>query len=299
MTIRKKLLLIFTLFLIAASFGMLRFIQNYRENAKAPENKVTLQKSPKVQPDVAANKGITAEFLKADQNLNQTGAVIAFTFDDGYLSDYQLAYPVLKQYGIHGTSYIIPKYQDENKPNTLTWDQIKEMLQYGWVFGCHTYSHSDLTKMTAEEISESMEMVDASFARQGLEPPAIHAFPYGRYNQDVIQAIAPYRIQMRKAYYESKFVDLNNVNPYEIDSCSADMRTEKRLKLHESLVDKASAQNGVIVFRCHGLYREKVDDMGAWPVQTDSKLFEELVAYCVEKGCKFITMTELIEMYSD
>ena len=268
------------------------------DDTQNSNNSPLISVEPDSQPYIAANQITTAESSEGDKKLSYKGATIAFTFDDGYLSDYELAYKILKKYGIRGTSYIIPKYQDENKADTLTWDQIREMSKYGWVFGCHTYAHSDLIKMTAQEIAKSMEMVNASFIKQGLEPPKIHAFPYGHYNQDVINALKPYRIQMRKAYYESKFVDLKNVNPFEIDSCSADMRTEKRLKLHEELVDKACEQNAVLVFRCHGLYRKNVDDMGAWPVQTDSRLFEKLVAYCVKKGCHFITMTDLIKMYS-
>lgn len=223
-------------------------------------------------------------------------ATIIFTFDDGYASDYELAYPILKAYGIRGTSYIIPEYQDTNRPQTLTWDEVREMKQYGWDFGCHTYSHTDLTKMTADEIRTSMEKVNAAFANQGLPAPAIHAFPYGKYDAAAIEAMKPYRIQMRKAFYEEKFVDPGTANPYEIDSCSADMRKRPRLLEHERLVDKAVNEKAIIVFRCHCLYREAVDDMGAWPVQTDSRLFAELVEYCVGKGCRFMTMSELVQI---
>jgi peptidoglycan/xylan/chitin deacetylase (PgdA/CDA1 family) len=226
-------------------------------------------------------------------------AVVIFTFDDGCISDYELAYPILKKYGIRGTSYIIPEYQDTGRPYALTWDMVKEMKQYGWVFGCHTYAHSDLTKMTADEIRASMLKVNESFMAQGLDAPAIHAFPFGRYDQKVIDAMKPFRVQMRKAFYESKFVDPKTADPYGIDSCSADMRMEERLKLHEAFVDKAVEQKAIIVFRCHCLYKESVGDMGNWTVQTDSRLFEKLVRYCADKGCRFMTMTDLLSMCAD
>jgi peptidoglycan/xylan/chitin deacetylase (PgdA/CDA1 family) len=222
---------------------------------------------------------------------------IAFTFDDGYLSDYELAYPILKKYNIRGTSYIIPEYQDQNRPNAMTWPDVKEMAQYGWVFGCHTYAHTDLQKMTPDEIRQSMQMVDEAFTKQGLAPPVIHAFPYGSYDREAIEAMKPFRAQMRKAFYESNLIDINNVDPYEIDSVSADMRTKKRLEEHKEIVDIACRKNAVVVFRCHCLYKENVNDMGEWPVQTDSRLFRQLVEYCVNKGCEFVTMTELMEMY--
>ncbi|MDP2892110.1 MAG: polysaccharide deacetylase family protein [Bacillota bacterium] len=247
------------------------------------------------------------EFLNAIQRIqpgstpresekNSETAVIAFTFDDGYISDYEYAYPILKKYGIRGTSYIIGEYPDRGKPYALFWEQIKEMKAYGWCFGCHTYAHTDLTKMTTAQIQKSMEQEDLAFTRQGLEPPAVHAYPYGRYDQQVIEALKPYRKQMRKASYDEKFVDIDHMNPYEIDSISADMITEKRLASREQLVDRACKEKAVIVFRVHGLYMMKRDDTGAWPVQTDAKLFEKLVGYCVKKGCRFITMEELMGM---
>lgn len=226
-------------------------------------------------------------------------ATIAFTFDDGYHSDYDIAYSILKEYGICGTSYIIPEYLDSNTPNALTWDQVKEMDEYGWAFGCHTYTHSNLTKMTKNEIQSSMQKVNESFIKQGLEPPIIHAFPYGKYDQQAIDAMKPYRVQMRKAFYEHHLIDVNNVNPYEVDSISADMRTEKRLNKHKADVDRACKEKSIIVFRCHCLYKNHVDDMGDWPVQTDGRLFRELVQYCVDKDCRFITMIELIDMYEN
>ncbi len=279
--------------LILIVFVLFLLVQNYR----LPESGSTDTPAQSSSETSIKKAGVSFQETAA-VTPEQSGAMIAFTFDDGYLSDYEIAYPILKKYNIRGTSYIIPKYQDEGRAYAMSWDQVKEMMRYGWVFGCHTYAHTDLKKMSAQDIVSSMKMVNEAFARQGLEAPIIHAFPFGNYNQQAIDAMKPYRVQMRKAYYEQKFIDLKSVNPYEIDSCSADMRTEKRLKEHEALVDKACEKNAVLVFRCHCLYRSEVNDMGEWPVQTDSRLFEQLVAYCVQKGCRFITMTDLIDMYS-
>jgi hypothetical protein len=230
-------------------------------------------------------------------NAEQDQALIAFTFDDGYASDYYLAYPILKKYGIRGTSYIIPKYQDSKELNTLTWQQIEEMRADGWVFGCHTYAHSQLVKMTTKEIQESMEEVNKAFELHGMKPPELHAFPYGRYDQHAIDAMKPYRMQMRKAYYDDKIIIPPIKDEDQIDSISADMQGRKRLESREKLVDKACEEKAIIVFRVHCMYKTQKDDMGKWPVQTDSKLFAELVDYCVTKGCRFVTMENLLQMY--
>jgi peptidoglycan/xylan/chitin deacetylase (PgdA/CDA1 family) len=225
-------------------------------------------------------------------------AVIAFTFDDGYISDYDLAYPILKKYGIRGTSYIIGKFPDNNTPDTLSWAQIKEMAAWGWCFGCHTYNHVDMTTLSDDAIRQSLEAENQAFTNQGMPVPQIIAYPSGKYDQRVIDIVKQYRLQGRKAFYESKFVDLNNVDPYQIDSISADMQEDPRLKSREALVDKACEQGAVIVFRTHCMYREQKNDEGKWDVQTDSRLFAQLVKYCVDKNCEFVTMEQLMQMYT-
>lgn len=311
-----KTLFVAALFLgFIAAMLSLYYVFFYKNPGKTPVSMKSSNVSP-AQAAPAAAQSAPAAVQSALSNVNQSAennastatknmsakklncAYVAFTFDDGYFSDYELAFPILKKYGIRGTSYIIPKYEDENKPYTLTWAEVKEMYAYGWIFGCHTYAHSNLSLLTDDEIAKSMRMVNDAFKKHGLSIPAIGAYPYGKYNQRVINAIRPYRIQMRKAFYETKLVNINNVNPYEIDSVSADMRSEKRLKEHEAVVDEACREKKVLVFRCHCLYRTQVNDMGEWVVQTDSRLFEQLVKYCVDKGCKFITMKDLIRLYS-
>lgn len=232
-------------------------------------------------------------------------AVVIFTFDDGAESDYLLAYPILKKYGIKGTSYLITKFTDNNIVGKLTWQQVKEMSGYGWVFGCHTYDHRRMTSMTDDEIRKSLEAVNQSFLRQGFHPPEIMAYPYGAHDQRVIHVVKRYRKQAR-AYGKQGFVDLEHINPYEIPDIKANMRTKDELDRLEKLVDKACGEKAVVVFCLHTLYKQKPYDTvktnheilsGSAP-QTSSKLFGELVKYCVDKKCAFMTMTGLMDLYS-
>lgn len=220
-------------------------------------------------------------------------ALIVFTFDDGNESDYVLAFPIFKKYGIKGTSYINPYCPDHHVKHKLSWKQIKEMYAYGWDFEDHTYSHINMAKSTTEQMRESMEQVNKTFTANGLKTPVALAYPYGKFDQNAIRIAKEYRAQARLAYYSEDFVDISKVDRYQIPCVSADMRTENRLKEKERLIDKACSENGVIVFRVHCLYKNEVGDMGKEAVQTSSKLFEKLVDYCVKKGCIFTTMNNL------
>ena len=170
------------------------------------------------------------------------------------------------------------------------------MYASGWDFGDHTYAHINLRRAKPDQIRLSMEMVNEAFKHNGLAIPKVLAYPYGSFDQDAVDVVKQYREQARLAFYQDDFVDLKNTDPYKIPSVSADMRSKKRLEGKEKLVDKACEENGVIVFRVHCMYAEKVNDMGKEVVQTSSKLFEQLVEYCVKKGCAFTTMDGLLKM---
>lgn len=294
---------IISLFMVITTVFIINGVSDHRMNGApepSPDNNAFSQDVADDPSNPVLNTGYDLssnreESISSDQVPKEklNSALIIFTFDDGNESDYALAYPILKTYGIKGTSYIAPYFPDHHVKFKLSWNQIKEMSEDGWDFQDHTYSHINMAKSTAEQIRQSMEQVNEAFTANGLKTPVALAYPYGKLGQDTINIVQNYREQARLAYYSDDFVDLSSVDIYQIPCVSADMRTEKRLKEKERLVDKACSENGVIVFRVHCLYRDKVDDMGEEVVQTSSKLFEKLVSYCVEKGCAFTTINNL------
>ncbi|MDF2984824.1 MAG: hypothetical protein K0R50_334 [Eubacterium sp.] len=73
---------------------------------------------------------------------------VLITFDDGYLSNYKLAYPILKKYNLKATIFVIgvsvgkDTYKDTGKPITphFTYEQAKEMLDSGLIdIQSHTF----------------------------------------------------------------------------------------------------------------------------------------------------------------
>ncbi len=77
-----------------------------------------------------------------DGNLASDPAII--TFDDGYESAYTIAYPIMKQYGIVGTVYVITELVGE--PGYLTLSKLTELHNAGSRSNSKSYggSFSDL-----------------------------------------------------------------------------------------------------------------------------------------------------------
>lgn len=65
---------------------------------------------------------------------------ILITFDDGYRSNYDLVYPILREYGVKACISIIVLMPDLPTDNFCTWEQLREMTDSGLVeVGSHSY----------------------------------------------------------------------------------------------------------------------------------------------------------------
>ncbi len=81
------------------------------------------------------------------QNVVSSKDPVVMTFDDGLESTYKIAYPIMKQYGIKGTVYVIPSLVGTS--GYMTLNQLTELHDAGWTIASHTWDHQDLTTLTS------------------------------------------------------------------------------------------------------------------------------------------------------
>ncbi len=108
----------------------------------------------------------------------------AITFDDGDLSMYMIAYPLLKAAGIKATFFIIPSLVGQTC--YMTWAQIREMAacvgpdgEKLFEFGSHTMSHVSLAGLSRDRISQELdESKKAIKANAGIDVESL-SLPFG------------------------------------------------------------------------------------------------------------------------
>lgn len=114
---------------------------------------------------------------------------VLLTFDDGYRDNYDVAYPILKAYGMKAAIFLITDYVSLY-PNYLTWEEVRDMRQNGIEFGSHTLNHVDLTTCAnPEELKK--QLIDSKAAiewRLGC-PITFLAYPCGSRSRAVIDAL--------------------------------------------------------------------------------------------------------------
>ena len=84
---------------------------------------------------------------------------VLITFDDGYASNYNLAYPILKEFQDKAVISMIVARTADGRPDFLTWAIAKEMEDSGLVeIGSHTYdSHKEDPRGIKRMKGESQE----------------------------------------------------------------------------------------------------------------------------------------------
>lgn len=114
---------------------------------------------------------------------------VVLTFDDGYLDNYLYAFPLLRQYGLPGTFFVITGFLDEGRAGYMSWEQARIMQGNGMDIEPHGVSHVDLRNLSAsalaEELAGSRQAVEEHLGKQAR----LFAYPFGRYNAQTIQAL--------------------------------------------------------------------------------------------------------------
>lgn len=114
------------------------------------------------------------------------------TFDDGYQTVYDEAFPILQEYGMTATVFLTVGEKGISKPadrlpstegrSMLSWREIQEMQRWGIAFGAHTLTHPDLTRLPYHRVEA--EVCNSKVIIEGIlsAPVACFAYPYGRYD---------------------------------------------------------------------------------------------------------------------
>ena len=144
----------------------------------------------------------------------EQGKQVTLTFDDGYESVYQNAFPLLKKYCYKATVFLISGYAGEmnlweasfgRRFRHLSWEQIREMKASGFQFGSHTVNHPDLTRLTRSELEYELRSSKEKIENELNQEVKFLSYPFGRHNPLV-------REEAKKAGYLAAFSLISEKN---------------------------------------------------------------------------------------
>jgi peptidoglycan/xylan/chitin deacetylase (PgdA/CDA1 family) len=119
---------------------------------------------------------------------------VVITFDDGYRSFYDIAFPILKKYGYPATLLVYTDFIGHSR-NALTWNHLKQLKAEGFEIGSHSVSHTDLTRRRPDEdvqtyiarIRRELFLSKKIIDEKLDQDTTYFAFPFGSYNPRILQ----------------------------------------------------------------------------------------------------------------
>ena len=117
------------------------------------------------------------EALKSNKNKKK----ILLTIDDGFLSFYQNAWPILKSKRIPFILFVSTR--EVGKYGYMTWDQINELAKEDFVhIGNHSHTHEYLIDRSSEEIKKDLETSISIFKKNLGYNSKFFSYPFGEYS---------------------------------------------------------------------------------------------------------------------
>lgn len=175
-------------------------------------------------------KTLTSEefYLYKQKKLKLPKKSVFLTFDDGWRDNFIYAYPILKEFSLHATIFLVSQWineaskkdeayieayheeakklaQSQARAVLMNWEEVKEMKASGLIdFHSHTYSHSDgyfdnfsfedELKLSKQDIEKNLNFTERQLC-----------WPRGKYNENMLKLA-------KKAGYEIFYTTKRGIN---------------------------------------------------------------------------------------
>jgi peptidoglycan/xylan/chitin deacetylase (PgdA/CDA1 family) len=118
---------------------------------------------------------------------------VDISFDDGNVSDVEVALPALEERRLFATFYALAGRLDQ--PGSLSSDDLRALRQAGMEVGTHGWHHVPWTGLDPSSLRRELSQARSCLADAIHAPVTKAALPFGRYDRRVLR-------QLRKEAYE-------------------------------------------------------------------------------------------------
>lgn len=137
---------------------------------------------------------LTAIISGSAQAQDEPGGLLTITFDDAGWTQYQHGLPLLREFGMPGSLFVIIDVANTAELKSqawgMTWAQIKEFRDAGWEIGSHSVTHPNLTELPVTDVMQELEGSMAEIEARLGQRPVSFASPFGEHDQQTLRLIA-------------------------------------------------------------------------------------------------------------
>jgi peptidoglycan/xylan/chitin deacetylase (PgdA/CDA1 family) len=109
------------------------------------------------------------------------------TFDDGHISNFEYAMPILQSRGFIARFFITVGWTGQ-KHDYMGWQELRELHGSGQMIGAHGWSHRLLTHCSKDELGDELSRSRLTLEDKLGIPISTMSLPGGRYNRRILAA---------------------------------------------------------------------------------------------------------------
>ncbi|MCL4869565.1 MAG: polysaccharide deacetylase family protein [Anaerolineae bacterium] len=114
---------------------------------------------------------------------------VIITLDDGYVDNYWYAFPILQEFGLKATFFVITEFVDNNYASYMSWEMIEAMAAAGMRIEPHSKTHPDLSGRDRDYLIYQILGSQETIAAHIGYTPRYFAYPGGRYDELTMQIL--------------------------------------------------------------------------------------------------------------
>ncbi|MET1087445.1 MAG: polysaccharide deacetylase family protein [Arthrobacter sp.] len=210
--------------------------------------------------------------------------LVSVTFDDGWVSQYTNALPVLREQGITATNYVTSGCVNVD-PACMTQAQIQAFVDRGDEIGSHTVSHPHLTKITAAERNTELQGSQTELRRMfGPSAATNFAAPFGEYDHFTVETAQRYYGSARST--DSGFNTKSGFYRYGLVGQNVLAHTPPEMV--QDWIDSAKANNYWLIL----VYHEVGENRNGGVFHIDTGTFQAEMRAIANSGLETVTVNQ-------
>ena len=232
----------------------------------------------------------TNNLTKAQQ---ATSGVVTIAFDDGWNSQFNNSFPLMREHGFNGTYYIITSLIGTG--DYMNMSDLHALQNSGNEIGSHTVDHQDLTYLTDAQIDYECNASQQFLQANGF-PATDFAYPDGDSNSHVDSIVLQYYRSARYAYGSGIYMPIPPT-PIQMSipmGYAGETGDSSALLQDESVVDWAHATNSWVIIFFHNILTTPLTK----PWEIEQSDFATLLNYLANSGVQVLTVNQALNLWS-
>lgn len=212
----------------------------------------------------------------------ETPLLVMVHFDDGYRGVYENAFPLMEQYGYHGTVFM-PTYLISHKAH-MNLNQLQNLKKADWEIGSHTRTHPDLRTLNKGEVVDEIlgSRNDLEADKLLTLETAYFCSPMTVWSSEIRQLVSTHYVAARAK--ELIIFDTQNQPHQHLRVILKDTK----LKNIQHWVWEAKSENALLIL----IFHEIAD--GGNEYFFSPKKFDQTLKILKEANTKIVTIEELL-----